>query len=281
MPSFAVKTANANCDWHDMLALWKAADEMEAFDTAWNFDHFYPIYGDIHGDCTEAWTTLAALAQATSRLRIGTMVNGMHYRHPAILANMAASLDIISGGRFNLGIGAGWFEPESDAYGIPLGTLTERFDRFDEGLEVISSLLTNEWTTFEGEYFQLKDARCEPKGVQSPRPPIVIGGKGPKRTLPQVARHADQWDALMQESPAAWQALNEVLLGHCETVGRNPAEITRSVHLRWSADSDDAQLANQAAEFIAVGVDQIVFSMTPPQTVARTESLAGALSEVF
>jgi F420-dependent oxidoreductase-like protein len=254
---------------------------MEIFDAAWNFDHFYPIHGDINGDCTEAWTTLAALAQATTRLRIGTMVNGMHYRHPAILANMAATLDIISQGRFNLGIGAGWFEAESDAYGIPLGTLTERFDRFDEGLEVISSLLTNEWTNFEGKYFQLKDARCEPKGVQSPRPPIVIGGKGPKRTLPQVARHADQWDALMQESPATWQALNEVLLGHCETIGRDPAEITRSVHLRWNLEADDAELADRSAAFIDAGVDQIVFSMTPPQTVARTESLAKALSEVF
>lgn len=281
MPSFAVKTANAHCDWQDMLALWKAADEMEVFDTAWNFDHFYPIHGDINGNCTEAWTTLAALAQATTRLRVGTMVNGMHYRHPAIVANMAATMDIISGGRFNLGLGAGWFEPESNAYGIPLGTLKERFDRFDEGLEIIVSMLSNEWTTFDGQFFQLDNARCEPKGVQTPHPPIVIGGKGPKRTLRAVARHAQQWDALMQESVAAWQGLNDVLLGHCETEGRDPAEITRSVHLRWSADSDPRELAERSAEFIDGGVDQIVFSMTPPQTVERTEKLAAALGEVF
>lgn len=281
MPSFAVKTANAHCDWNDMLALWQAADDMEIFDTAWNFDHFYPIHGDINGNCTEAWTTLAALAQATSRLRIGTMVNGMHYRHPAIVANMAATLDIISGGRFNLGIGAGWFEAESQAYGIPLGTMKERFDRFDEGLEVIVSMLSNEWTTFQGEYFQLTEARCEPKGIQRPHPPIVIGGKGPKRTLRAVARHADQWDALMQPSPEDWKKLNEILLGHCETEGRDPGEITRSVHLRWNLEADDAELADRSAEFIEAGVDQIVFSMTPPQTVARTESLAKALADVF
>src|SRR5437899_2819737 len=184
---FAIKTAPQHTTYKDMLAVWQAADEIELFDSAWTFDHFYPIFSDWKGPCMEAWVTTTGLAQATKRIRVGVMVTGNVYRHPAVLANMAASLDIVSNGRLEFGFGAGWNQQECDAYGIDLPPLRERFDRFDEAVEVIDSLLTNEETTFNGRYYQLTDARCEPKPVQKPRPPLVIGGAGEKRTLRAVA----------------------------------------------------------------------------------------------
>ena len=191
---FGIKTSQQDTQWADMLAVWTAADDIDVFTSAWNFDHFYPIFSDSTGECLEGWTTLTALAQATRRIRIGSMVNGIVYRHPAVLAAMASSLDVISGGRLELGIGAGWNEEECDAYGIRLGTLTERFDRFAEACEIIKGLLPQELTSFEGRYFTLSEARNNPPGVQQPHPPICIGGQGERRTLPLVARYADHWN---------------------------------------------------------------------------------------
>ena len=168
---FAFKTANQNAPWEDILPVWQEADGIELFESGWVFDHFYPIQGDPDGPCLEGWALLAALAQATTRLRLGALVTGVHYRHPAILANMASTIDIISGGRLEVGIGAGWNELESGAYGIELGSKRERSDRFEEATEVIISLLAQTETTFSGKYYQLKDARNEPKGPQRPHPP--------------------------------------------------------------------------------------------------------------
>ncbi len=191
---FAFKTSPQDTTWSDMLAVWKAADDIELFESGWTFDHFYPIFSDSAGPCMEGWVTLTALAQATTRLRMGTLVTGIHYRHPAVLANMAATLDIVSGGRLELGIGAGWNEEESGAYGIELGTPRERSDRFEEACQVIVGLLTEETTTFDGRYYQLTEARNEPKALQRPHPPICVGGSGEKRTLRTAARFAQHWN---------------------------------------------------------------------------------------
>jgi alkanesulfonate monooxygenase SsuD/methylene tetrahydromethanopterin reductase-like flavin-dependent oxidoreductase (luciferase family) len=163
---FAIKTAPQHTTWDDMLAVWTAADDIDIFESGWTFDHFYPIFSDSTGPCLEGWTTLAALAQATRRLRVGVLVTGNVYRHPAVLANMAATLDVVSDGRLELGLGAGWNEEECTAYGIELPPLGERFDRFDEACEVIVGLLTNETTDFQGKHYRLRAARCEPKPVQ-------------------------------------------------------------------------------------------------------------------
>lgn len=141
---FAFKTSPQNTTWDDMLAIWKVADDIEVFESGWTFDHFYPIFSDPTGPCLEGWVTLTALAQATQRLRVGVLVTGIHYRHPAVLANMASALDIVSGGRLELGIGAGWNEEESGAYGIELGSIKERFDRFEEACEVLTGLLSRD-----------------------------------------------------------------------------------------------------------------------------------------
>jgi F420-dependent oxidoreductase-like protein len=277
MVAFGIKTPPQHGTWPDFLAVWKAADDMDLFESAWTMDHFYPLTPPMDGTHLESWAMLAALAALTTRLKLGCMVNGMHYRHPAVTANAAVTVDHISKGRFSLGLGAGWFEPESNAYGIPLGSLKERFDRFDEGVEVISSLLTNDSTTFSGRYYTLTDARCNPKPLQS-HLPIVIGGKGPKRTLKAVARWADHWDVAGQPDPVEWKGLNDVLISHCDAIGRDHRQIKRSVHVMWPADADPSELAGRAATFASEGVDLVIFSMRGPYEVRLVEPLANALS---
>jgi F420-dependent oxidoreductase-like protein len=272
----AIKTPPHHATWTEFLDVWKAADEIEVFESAWNWDHFYPLAEPFDGPNLEGWTMLGALAQATSRIRIGAMVNGMHHRHPAVTANMAGTLDHISGGRFELGMGAGWNFQESEAYGIPLGTLRERSDRFEEGMEVIVSLLANQETNFSGNYYELTGAWCEPKPVQS-KIPMVIGGKGRVRTLRTVARFADQWDMTFPDDAAAWLELDGVLRQHCERVGRDQSEIARSIHLGFDTDSDPAELADMADGFFDAGVDIVVWSMRGPMDASRLEPLAEAL----
>ena len=146
---YGIKTAPQHCTWQDMLDIWRLADDIELFESAWNFDHFYPLIGDTHGPCLESWTMLAALAQATSRIRIGSMVNGMHYRHPAVTANMAATVDIISGGRLDLGMGAGWNLEESGVASAVMGNpinsvawLARKLDEFGVTLQAGHTVLS-------------------------------------------------------------------------------------------------------------------------------------------
>lgn len=275
---YGFKTNPQHTSWEDVLAVWEKADGIEVLDSAWVFDHFYPIHGDTDGPCLEGWTTLAALAHATSRIKVGSMVNGMPYRHPAVTANMAATLDVISKGRFQLGLGAGWNQQESDAYGITLGdSLTERFDRFDENVEIIARMLTQEETTFEGRYFTVTNARNEPKGPQQPRAPIVIGGTGERRTLKAVARWADHWNAAPLE-PDEWAHKVSVLERHCADVGRNPSEITKSMMVR--PGDDISQLPETFRKLDDMGVDEAIVSLKPPYSVDQLSMLAEAASSV-
>jgi F420-dependent oxidoreductase-like protein len=274
---FAFKTAPQHTTWDAMLEVWRAADDIEIFESGWTFDHFYPIRGDTDGPCLEGWMTLAALAQATRRLRFGTLVTGIHYRHPAILANMAATLDIVSGGRLELGIGAGWNEQESGAYGIELGTPKQRSDRLEEACEVITGLLSQETTTFKGAYFELTDARCEPKPVQKPHPPICIGGSGEKRTLRTAARFAQHWN-FVGGPPEQFARARDVLHQHCADVGRDPGEILLSSHVRFTGDP--AQTAADAAALGEVGLQLAIVTLAPPHTPAVLEPIAQALREL-
>lgn len=282
---FAFKTANQYSAWSDILAVWKEADGIDLFESGWLFDHFYPIKSrkqaepDLAGPCLEGWSMLAALAQATSRLRLGTMVTGVHYRHPAVLANMVATTDIISGGRLELGIGAGWNEQESHAYGIELGTLTQRFDRFDEACQVLIGLLSQETFDFEGDYYRLTDARNEPKGPQTPHPPIVIGGVGEKRTLRAVARYAQQWDASNVATVEDLAHKLEVLHAHCADAGRDPKEISVSSSIWFDPEAGEVgAVAEQAAVLAERGVDLTIVYLAPPVTPAVLAPLAEALA---
>ena len=274
---FAFKTSPQDTTWADLLAVWQAADALDVFESGWTFDHFYPIFSDSTGPCLEGWVTLTALAQATTRLRVGVLVTGIHYRHPAVLANMAATLDIVSGGRLELGIGAGWNEEESGAYGIELGSLRERFDRFDEACEVIVSLLTATTTDFAGRYYSLASARCEPKPVQQPHPPICIGGKGEQRTVRAAARWAQHWN--FPGGPVEeFVAKREVLWQHCADVGRDPSSIMTSTHLRLGADGDPSGVVEQARAFADAGLDLGIVYLPAPHTPSVLAPLASALA---
>ncbi len=275
---FAIKIAPQHTTYQAMLDVWRAADDMPVFESAWTFDHFYPIFSDTDGPCLEAWTTTTALAQATERIRIGVLVTGNVYRHPAVLANMAASADIISGGRLELGIGAGWNEQECTAYGIDLPPLKERFDRFDEALQVITLLLTQEHSDFDGRYYQLANARCEPKPVQQPHPPIVIGGLGEKRTLRAVARWGNHWN-FPGGGVEVFNAKREVLHKHCADAGRDPSEITTSTHLRYNP-SDMGPLLAEAKSLDEAGLDLGIVYLPPPHTAQMLEPLAAALEKL-
>jgi len=274
---FAFKTANQSTTWPEMLAVWREADDIDVFESGWVFDHFYPIDGNAGGPCLEGWIALTALAQATRRLRLGALVTGIHHRHPAVLANMVATLDIISEGRLELGIGAGWNEEESSAYGLDLGTPKQRSDRFEEACRVLVGLLSQDTTDLDGEYFQLRGARCDPKGPQRPHPPICIGGSGERRTLLTTARYAQHWNFL-GGSPEQFAHSRDVLHAHCADIGRDPAEITLSGHV-WVQPGQPAQaLAEELAGFAEVGMDLAIVYLQPPLDPAVLGPLADALT---
>ncbi|WP_040834296.1 LLM class F420-dependent oxidoreductase [Nocardia brevicatena] len=275
---FAFKTSPQETTWADMLAVWRAADGIEIYESGWTFDHFYPIFFDSTGPCLEGWTTLTALAQATERLRLGTMVTGVHYRHPAVLANMAAALDIISGGRLELGIGAGWNEEESGAYGIPLGSITERLDRFEEACQVLIKLLSQETTDFDGKFYQLTGARNEPKGPQRPHPPICIGGNGEKRTLRITARYAQHWN-FVTGTVEEFARKRDVLAAHCADIGRDPKEIMLSAQKRLDHRLDYREVIDWAAALGAEGLELAIIYLPTPHDPAVLEPLAEAIRD--
>jgi len=276
---FAFKTSPQDTTWEAMLAVWQAADGIEVFESGWTSDHFYPMHGSAPSTPRlEGWITLTALAQATRRLRLGTLVTGIHYRHPAVLANMAATLDIVSGGRLELGIGTGWNEQESGAYGIELGTPRQRSDRFEEACEVLTGLLSPQvTTTFHGTYYQLADARCDPKPVQQPHPPICVGGSGEKRTLRTAARFAQHWN-FDGGTPGQFSHSRDALHQHCADVGRDPAQILLSSQVPYTGGP--AQTAAAAAALGAAGAELAIVYLPPPHTPAVLEPLASALSEL-
>jgi F420-dependent oxidoreductase-like protein len=271
---YAFATSPQRTTWDWLLEVWTIADELSAFESGWTFDHLYPIMGDPTEDCLEGWITLTALLHETARLRGGVLVTGMVYRHPGVLASMASTLDITSGGRLELGIGAGWNEEECDAFGIDLGTMQERFDRFEEGLAVLVSLLTNERTTFDGAYYHLNEAMNNPKPLQSPLP-ICIGGTGKKRTLPLAARYASHWN-FGGSDIAAFTECRRVLHESCERIGRDPSEITCSTLIRYDGDADAIRRNIDAVE--RAGSELAIVSIRktdPPDTIA---SVAAAIS---
>ena len=273
---FAIKISQQHTTWADVLAVFRAADDIEIFESGWTFDHFYPIRSDTSGPCLEGWVTLAALAQATERLRLGVLVTGAHYRHPAVLANMAATLDIISNGRLEIGIGAGWNEQESGAYGIELGSPRERSDRLEEACQVLIGLLSQETTDFDGRYYTLREARCEPKGVQRPHPPICIGGSGEKRTLRTAARYAQHWN-FVGGTVADFARKRDVLHQHCADAGRDPAEITLSSHVRLGEGGEPGPAIETAMALGAAGLDLAIVTLLPPHSAAVLEPLAEAV----
>ena len=219
--TFGIHTPQENVTFDQLAAAWQEAERL-GFDQAWAYDHFAPIMGSKDGPVLEGWTLLAALARETQRIRIGLMVTGNTYRNPAVLAKMATTVDHVSGGRLNFGIGAGWEEYEHTAYGVPFFDARERAARLGEALEVITLLWRGGHPTFRGKYYTLFEAPMSPLPVQRPHPPIVIGGQGPKWIMPLVAKYADEWNVPIGLTPDDVRSRIAEMRAECARIGRSP-----------------------------------------------------------
>jgi len=270
--SFGIKTAPQHVTYEQMLVLWKEADSIPVFEHAWLFDHFSPINSDVNGPCLEGWTVLAAFAAQTERIRMGLMVTGNTYRHPAVLAKIAATVDVISKGRLDFGIGAGWNVYEHESMGLELYKPGERIRRLGEACDIITSLFTQHTTDYDGRYYQLKDARCEPKPVQKPYPPFVIGGSGEQLTLRVVAKHANIWN-FGGTDPAVFTHKVKVLHEHCAEIGRDPSEIALSIQIQVTPD-DLQQTVDTVQSLVDVGASHIILNIRPPHTERIVSRLA-------
>ena len=235
---FGLDVAQHQLEWPELLRRVQFAEE-HGFDGAWVFDHFKPLYGDSAGPCLEGWTLLAGLAAQTSRIRLGTLVTGMTYRHPSVLATEAVTVDQISNGRLELGLGAAWNEPEHREFGIPFPAIKERAERLEEGIEVMRSLMTRDGASFKGKHYQLARATYRPRPLQRPHPPIWIGASGEQLMLPIVARQADAWHAF--GSADALGRKSRLLDEYAEKASRDPKRILRSTSLSISEPLDQAR----------------------------------------
>ena len=273
MPSFGIKTSPQHTTYDAIRTVWLEAEDIPMIEHAWLFDHMAPIQGDVAGDCLEGWTALAALAAITERLRLGLMVTGNTYRHPAVLAKIAATVDQISHGRLEFGIGAGWNVYEHESMGIPLYKPGERIRRLGEACEIIRRLFTEPTVDFDGKYYQLKEARSEPKPVQKPYPPFVIGGGGEQLTLRVVAKYADIWNYTGGSVEEFSHKVN-VLREHCAEIDRDPASIELSYQHRINAD-DFAASVPVIDQFMEAGATHIVIVLPTP----HVEGLATRVAE--
>ena len=254
--------------------LWRLADE-GGFDSCWVMDHFATLGATTTarssrpGRCSRRWP------QLTTRTRLGCAVVGNTYRHPGVLAKMAVTVDHLSGGRLDFGIGAGWAEHEHTMLGLEFGSVKDRADRLEESLQVILGLWTQPRTTFAGQHYRLQDAVAEPKPVQRPHPPIWIGGSGPKRTLRLAAQYADVWNAA-GGPPEDVAASSAILDQHCADVGRDPGEIRRSVQVGFGADEVDGA-EDVVRGYVDVGVTDILLIVRGSEPLAVAERLADVL----
>ncbi|MCE2525911.1 MAG: LLM class flavin-dependent oxidoreductase [Actinomycetia bacterium] len=260
---------------------WRYLEEL-GFDSIWHFDHFLQPF-EPSLPYYEGWTLLAALAARTNGVRVGLLVASNTFRHPALLAQQAITLDHVSGGRLELGIGAGWFVEEHDRFGVRLHEPAVRVDRFEEALEIIDPLLRGETVSYQGSHYQLNGARLRPRPVQSPRPPLTLGAHRP-RMLGICARYADRWNSTGTVEQMAQR--NRRLDEACRKIGRDPAQIIRSVLAgstnldsqglpdAWSSVDAFAEVVGRYAE---VGVGELIFEPPQPQQYATAERI---MSEV-
>ena len=259
-------------DYPVLAEFWRAADSL-GFHGIWDYDHFYGLV-DPAQSTFEGWTVLAGMAVLTSNARVGCLVSSVTYRNPAMLAKMAVTVDHMSGGRLEFGIGAGWHEDEHRGYGIGFPRPATRVEMLDEALTVIRRLWTEDSVSHEGRFFTLEDALCNPKPLQRPCPPIVIGGLKPKM-LRVIARHAEEWNAPGQ-GPQEWALTSAHLDDACAEIGRDPAEIRRSVQLflhPQQREQVDKELAT-LTEYEQAGCQHVVLSFYQPPDAALLERCA-------
>lgn len=241
--------------WDEVLTRTRWAEDAD-FDGAWVFDHFKALYGDPAGPCLEAWTLLAALGAATSRIRLGSLVTGITYRHPSILATEVVTADHVSQGRIEFALGAAWHEREHRELGIYFPRPAERIHRLEEAIEVMDLLMTTDNASFGGRYYKLSGATYNPKPVQQPHPPLWIGGDGEKLMLPLIARRADVWHGF--GSSREIERKSHLLDDHAEAAGRDPAAIRRATSLSVSESWDEVR--SRAEDMAQVGVSYLTVS---------------------
>ncbi len=225
---FGLDVAQQRMPWSEVVGRVQLAEEL-GFDGAWGFDHFQPMYGEGPGEAFDGVTTLAALSGVTERIRLGLLVTGMTYRHPSIYATQMVTVDHASGGRLEMSFGAAWHDKEHTELGIPFPSTGQRFDLLEDSLEIATRLMTGEVVSYEGKRVSLQDAQVLPRPVQAPHPPIWIGGNGPKRTLPLVARYADVWHTYGTPNSLAESSARVDELA--EAAGRKPSDIMRAASL--------------------------------------------------
>ena len=271
---FGIDVAQQRLAFAEVVDRVRFGEEL-GFDGAWGFDHFRPMYGRGPGNCFEGVTTLAALAGHTSRIRLGLLVAGVTYRHPSILAAEAVTIDHASNGRLELGIGAAWYEREHRELGIDFPPLRERFDRLEDQLEIFERLFTGEIVSYQGRQVSLDDAQLLPVPVQRPRPPIWIGGSGPRRTIPLVARFADWWHT---DSLADYRRLSARVDDLAAEAGRDPAAIGRAASLSLSEPWEEVR-RNAAARQV-LGIDYLVCSW-PSEGRGRVEEFWTKIAPQF
>jgi F420-dependent oxidoreductase-like protein len=266
---YGIDIAQQRLEWDELLRRVRLA-EQAGFDAVFGFDHFKPMYGDTPGPCFEGMTTLAALAAATQRIRLGLLVTGVTYRHPSVLAAELDTVDHVSHGRLEWTMGAAWFEEEHRELGIPYPPMGERIDRLEEAVQVISALMSGEPVSFEGRHHRLDGARMLPRPVQQPRPPLWIGASGERRTIPLAARHADVWHSF--GSVPDMVRKSELLSRHAEQAGRDPAAIRRASSLSLSGDLDE--IGRNLERWTEAGFDYLVCGW-PTEGEGRVEEFVG------
>jgi F420-dependent oxidoreductase-like protein len=295
MTVFGVHAGLQNTSMASLRALWKQVEQL-GFGWISVWDHFYSATLTEGAECHEAVATHAALACDTSRVRCGSLVYSVGYRHPAVLANAIATIDHLSGGRAELGLGAGWSEIEYRAYGIPFPPVKVRMDQLEEAIQCVRGLLREDTTDFKGEWFEMQNARCEPKPLQAELP-IWIGGSGEKRTLRIAAQWADAWNVPFVD-PQTFAHKRSVLHQHCDTVGRDPADLRTAVNvgLAWTEESLRAQFGGLAdyvrpgvlsgseeevidriGQYVDAGADQVNIALRAPFDSEAVVRLAAAL----
>ena len=296
MTVFGVHVGLQHTSAHELRGAWRQIEDL-GFGWISVWDHFYGATGrPDDAACLEAVAMHAALACTTSKVRIGSLVYSIGYRHPAVLAKAITAIDQLSNGRADMGIGAGWAKVEYDAYGIEFPSVKTRMDQLEEGIQCLRGLLHDDVTTFTGQHFTLTDARNEPRPVQS-KLPIWIGGGGEKRTLKIAAQYADGWNVPFI-APDAFAHKNEVLDQHCAAVGRDPKEIKRAINVglayseanlqqQFGAISDlvrpgvltgsDDEIMARIGEYVAAGADQVNIALRAPFDLDAIERFSAAL----
>jgi F420-dependent oxidoreductase-like protein len=235
----------AAAKWDHAVQTAVLAEEL-GFDSLWWYDHFHNVPRPAHETVFECWTTVAAISQRTSRIRLGQMVGCNSYRNPALLAKMTSTVDVISGGRLDWGIGAGWYENEYKGYGYEFPPAKDRIRMLRECVEIVRSMWTEEETTYEGQHYSLQRAHCDPKPLQQPHPPILIGGGGEQLTLRVVARLADRSN--FGGKPDEWKRKAEILQGHCSAVGRDYDEIEKTISSEVFIRETEAELEAEGSK---------------------------------